>query len=71
MCRRMPGEEADDAGLEDEDDADSGIEAAEVVGHDRDAERWASNRHIGPGISWGGGEIFVVVCWDHLAKEAA
>lgn len=33
MGRLAPGEEADDLGLELEDDADAGVEAAEVGGH--------------------------------------
>ncbi len=38
MRRRLPGEQAVDLPLEDEDDADTGVEATEVVGHGGDVE---------------------------------
>ena len=38
MCALFPGQEAQDAGLEDEDYADAGVEAAEVGGHCGDVE---------------------------------
>lgn len=38
MCWAAPAEEADDAGLELEDDADAGVEAAKIVGHCGDVE---------------------------------
>ncbi len=38
-----PGEKANEAVLEDEDDANAWVEAAEVVGHQREAEGWTGD----------------------------
>jgi hypothetical protein len=41
--RGSPGEEADQSVLEDEDNADTSVEPAEVVGHQWEREGWSSD----------------------------
>lgn len=67
MGPAFPGEETDDPGLEDEDYADAGVEAAEIGRHSCYVERRAFGEAMGGGGFFVGGEVFG---GDHLLEES-
>lgn len=74
MCGVDPGEETDGFCLEDEDDADTLVKAAEVGAHDCWVEVWACDEVGWRGGGGGGGLISRRrgrFCWYYLLKESS
>ena len=64
-----PSKQPDESVLEDEDDAYPGIEATEVVGHQRQAERWPLDISRGSSINWRISALVDIFWWDDLLEQ--
>ena len=69
MRRCYPSEQSYESVLEDEDDAYPGIEATEVVGHQRQAERWPLDISKGSSINWRLSALVDIFWWNDLLEQ--
>lgn len=71
VCRRPPREEADEAILEDKDDANASVEAAEVVGHQGEGEGWSGDVFAGARVDGSRtGVVGEFLSWDNLLENS-